>query len=163
MRVEARNPTSGETIFVDVPDDQKDELMELTRDRVSNSKLEAYIDNLDISADAKALLASFLKTAVRVGQVVVRVGKRIVEIVVAIVAKFPKATFGMILGLLVGALVAAIPLLGALLAAFVAPIAALFGLAKGYMEDLQDQALSRKIAEATAMFEPLKGEVNVAG
>lgn len=163
MRVQARNPSTGESVFVDVPDERKDELMELTRDRVSDSKLEAYIDNLDISADAKALLASFLKTAVRVGQIIIRIGKRIVEIVVAIVAKFPNATFGLILGLLVGALVAAIPFLGAILGAFVGPIAAIFGLHKGYKEDLKDQALSRKIAEAATMFESLNGEVRVAG
>ena len=83
---------------------------------------------------------------------VIRVGKRIIEIVIMIASKFPNASFGLILGLLVGVLVSAIPLIGGLLGAFVLPIAAAIGLATGYMNDIQDQSLVSKFAEAPAML-----------
>ncbi len=162
MKIIAEDVNSGEKIEVDVSDENLEALSSLAQDNVSNSKLQSYIDNLDMSADAKVLIGSILKTTVKVGDLIIRVGKRLVELVVMIVSKFPNATFGLILGLLVGALVAAIPLFGAILGAFVMPIAAIFGLAKGYIDDCKDLALARKIAEAVAMFQPLNGEMNVA-
>ncbi|MBT5235531.1 MAG: hypothetical protein HON51_09655 [Gammaproteobacteria bacterium] len=162
MIIIAEDVNSGEKIEVDVSDENLEALRSLAQEKVSDSKLQSYIDNLDMSADAKVLIGSILKTTVKVGELIVRVGKRLVELVVMIVAKFPNATFGLILGLLVGALVAAIPFLGAILSTFVMPIAAIFGLAKGYIDDCKDQALAHKIAEAVAIFQPLNGEMNVA-
>jgi hypothetical protein len=162
MQAEAEDLETGEKVTVDIADDHLEDLRNLARERVSDSKLNSYIDNLNLSADAKALIASVMQAAVKVGDLVIRIGKRIVELVVVLVSKFPNATFGLVLGLLVGALATAIPLLGAILGGLIGPIAAIFGLTKGYFEDLKDQALERKIAEATAMFESLKGEANVA-
>jgi uncharacterized protein YacL len=163
MKAIAEDLASGEKIEVEIPDENLEDLESLAKDRVSDAKLQGYIDNLNLSADAKALIASILKKAIKVGDLVIRVGKRIVELVILIASKFPNATFGLVLGLLVGVLVSAIPLIGGLLGAFVLPIAAVFGLATGYMEDIKDQNLRRKVAEASAMFNPLKGEAHVAG
>ena len=163
MKAIAEDVETGEKVTVDISNQNYEELKTLAQDRVSDSKLQSYIDNLEMSADAKALISSILKTAVKVGDLIVRVGKRIVEIVVMIASKYPNATFGVILGLMVGMLVATIPILGAILGAFVTPIAIVFGLAQGYSEDLRDQGLNRKIAEASAMFSPLNGEAHVAG
>jgi len=162
MKIIAEDVSSSENIEVDVSDENLETLRSLAQDKVSDAKLQSYINNLDMSADAKVLISSILETIVKVGDFIIRVGKRVVEIVIMILSKFPNATFGLIIGLLVGALVAAIPLLGAILGAFVMPIATIFGLAKGYIEDLKDQALARKIAEAVAMFQPLNGETHVA-
>ncbi len=162
MKAIAEDLGTGAKITVDITEDHFKELRTLAEDKVSDSKLNSYIDNLHLSADAKKLIASILKASVKVGELVIRVGKRIVELVLMLVSKFPNATFGLILGLIVGALVAAIPLLGALLGGLVAPIAAIFGLTKGYFEDLKDQNLERKIAEAAAMFQSLNGQAHVA-
>jgi|AntAceMinimDraft_11_1070367.scaffolds.fasta_scaffold17764_2 hypothetical protein len=162
MKAIAEDLDTGEKITVDITEDHFEELRTLAEDKVSDSKLDSYIDNLHLSADAKALVASILKASVKVGDLVIRVGKRIVELVVMLVSKFPNATFGLILGLIVGALVTSIPLLGALLGGLVAPIAAIFGLTKGYFEDLKDQNLERKIVEATAMFQSLNGQAHVS-
>ena len=161
MKAFTEDPNTGKTIQVEIPDENLEALQVLAQDRVSDSKLQSYIDNLDLPADAKALIASILKTAVRVGEMVIRIGKKIVEIVLMIASKFPNATFGLVLGLIVGALVASIPLIGGLLGAFVLPIAAAFGLATGYVNDVRDQSLAKKVAEASAMFQPLKGSANV--
>ena len=161
MKAFTKDFNTGKTIEVEIPDENLEALKALTQDRVSDTKLQSYIDNLDLPADAKALIASILKTAVRVGEMVIRIGKKIVEIVIMIVSKFPNATFGLVLGLIVGALVTSIPLIGGLLGAFVLPIAAAFGLATGYMNDLRDNSLAKKVAEASTMFQPLKSDANV--
>ena len=170
MKVIAKDVNSGNKIEAHISDENYEALQSLAQDKISHSKLQSFLDNLEMSADAKALIASILKTAIKVGDFVIRVGKRIVEIIVMIATKFPNASFGLLLGLLIGALVASIPLLGFILGPFVTPIAAVFGLAKGYFEDLQDQAherkiddaVKRKIDEAVEMFQPLNGEINVA-
>jgi uncharacterized protein YacL len=163
MKTVAEDLNTGAKYTVELADDNLEALQTLANDRVSDSKLQSYIDNLNLSADAKALIASILKTAIKVGEVVIRIGKRIVELVLMIASKFPNATFGLVLGLLVGFLIASIPALGAFLGPFATPIAAVFGLAKGYTEDIKDQNLNRKIMEASAMFQPLKGEAHVVG
>ena len=161
MKAFTKDFNTGKTIEVEIPDEDLEALQALAQDRISDTKLQSYIDNLDLPADAKALIASILKTVVRVGEMVIRVGKKIVEVVLMIVSKFPNATFGLVLGLIVGALVTSIPLIGGLLGAFVLPIAAAFGLATGYMDDLRDNSLAKKVAEVSAMFQPLKSAANV--
>ena len=142
---------------VDISDQQVSKLDELTRERISDPKLDRYIDNLDLSADAKALIHDVKKATIRVGQKIIKVGKRAIEMVLAIMRQFPNVTMGLILGLLIGALISAIPLLGVLLGPFMTPILAAFGLALGFAEDLKDTALDRKIKEAVAMYKPLQG------
>lgn len=162
MDAVAEDTETGQKVAVEVSDEQYEDLEKLAQDRVSDERLQSFIDNLDISADAKALIASILGKAIKVGELVIRVGKRIIEIVVMLVNKYPNAAFGMILGLLVGHLVASIPILATVLGAFLPKIAAAFGLVFGYLEDIKDQRLQRKITEAAVMFSPLQGEPHVA-
>lgn len=161
MKAIAEDLNGGQDIEVEIALENLEDLQTLAQDRISDSKLHSYIDNLDISADAKALIASILKATVRVGEIVIRIGKRILEIVIMFTTRFPNASFGFLLGILVGALVSSIPLIGGLLGSFVLPIAAAFGLASGYMDDIHDQRLAHKVADATAMFQPLNGEIHV--
>jgi len=64
---------------------------------------------------------------VKVGELAIRIGKRVVGIVIMIASKFPNASFGLILGLLVGVLVSAIPLIGGVLGALILPVVAVLG------------------------------------
>ena len=157
VRAEAINPETGETIVVELTGEQVDALRSLRQERVSDDRLSYYIDQLNISADAKALLGRILQTTIRVGQTVIRIGKRIIEAVLAIVSQFPHTTFGAILGLVVGTLVASVPILGILFGGLLVPIGVAFGLVAGYREDLRDKELQRKIQEATGQFSPLRG------
>lgn len=163
MKGVAEDLETGQKITVDLSDENIDELSSLAKERVSDTKLQSYIDNLNLSADAKALIASILKASVKVGELVIRIGKRIVEMVIMVTTKFPNASIGLVFGFLLGSLITTIPLIGAILGSFMVPIAAAFGLATGYVDDLKDKNLERRITEAAAMFRPLQGEVHVAG
>lgn len=157
MKVNVKDPITDEHITVDLSNTQYDDLETLTQDRLSDSRLDAYIDNLSISADAKALLADIKEVTIAVGEKLINIGRRIIEFAMAIVKKFPNTTFGLILGLLFGALISTIPVIGFLFGSIITPLMAALGFLRGIPEDLKDMALDRKIAEATAMFEPLKG------
>ena len=157
MKAEAINPVTGDSICVGLSEDQLSDIESLQRERISDKRLSSYIDQLNISADAKALIETILRSTIRVGKAVIRIGKRIIEVVLSIVSKFPNVTFGLVLGLVVYALVATIPLIGALFGGLLGPIAVLFGLVNGYFEDIKDKKLERKIMEASAHFSALRG------
>ena len=159
MKIEAINPETQTATHFDIPDDQAAKLEELTRDGVSDAKLSQYIDNLELSADAKALMHDITKSTIKVGKQIIAVGKRAVEILIAIARQFPKMSLGFILALLIGALISSIPVLGVIFGPTLTLILAVFGLAKGFAEDLRDQGLDRKIKEAVAMYDPLKSAV----
>lgn len=161
MRVNAKHPETGETIFVDLTDSQISSLGELTEIRTTRGQIDSHIDNLNISADAKLLVSSVLDVSINVGTQIIKIGQKIVEFVLAITSKFPNTTFGLIFGLLLGALVSAIPLIGGLFGPLVLPLAAAFGLATGYMDDLKDKRLEDKLKNVVATFAPINGEVNV--
>jgi len=114
------------------------------------------IDNMDISADAKSILNSIAQTTIAVGKNIIQIGKKILEIVLEILRKFPNASYGLILGLLLGMLVSGIPILGLAFGPFITPLAAAFGLASGWSNDLRDNALTTKIFEANERFSALR-------
>ena len=97
MKAEAVNEATSERVTVELSDEQVEQLGFLERELLSDRRLDQYIDNLDISADAKALLASMMHTSIRIGDKILRIGKRILEIVMALVKQFPNAAFGLIL------------------------------------------------------------------
>lgn len=123
--------------------------------KTSKRSIQSYIDNLDISADAKHVVSSVLDITIKIGNQVVKIGIRIIEVALEITRSFPNTTFGLVLGLLVWFLILSVPLLGAVLGALLGPIVLAFSLSKGFMEDMSNKTLENKITEAVEMFKPL--------
>ena len=157
MKTEAID-SEGNKIVVEMEDDKVNQLYEEFKARGRPKReLNRMIDNLEISADAKALIKSIMNTVIKVGDVVLRIGKRIIEIVSDIVKRFPNATFGLVLGVILSVLIASIPLIGAILGPVLAPILIAFGLGAGFMKDMKESPIVQAVKDATASFEPLKG------
>lgn len=122
---------------------------------LSDDDIKRLIEKLNFSADAKSLLFTFSKTTIKIGENIVKIGKKIIDIIFTMLKEFPSATFGVIFGATVGFLVAAIPVIGAVLGPLFTPIAIAIGLVVGLIEDIKDKNLVRKIKEAAASFSPL--------
>jgi hypothetical protein len=101
------------------------------------------IDRLEMSADAKALLRDLARITIRVGEVVVAIGRKVVDFAFELIKAFPNTLFGVIVGLIVAALVASVPVIGAMLA----PVVVAFGIAKGALEDVKDSGLRGRVAD----------------
>lgn len=101
------------------------------------------IERMDISADAKALLRDLARITVRVGEVVVAIGRKVVDFAFELMKAFPNTVFGVIVGIIVAALVGSVPVLGA----FLAPLAVAFGLAKGAIEDVNNGGLRGRVSD----------------
>jgi len=124
---------------------------------MTDENVKRIIDGLSVSADIKSLLYKITTVTIRVGETLLKVGRKIIDLICKVFSEFPNATFGMIFGAILGILVASTPFIGALLGAIVAPIAIAFGLVVGVAQDLGNMALERRIREVNAEFSPLRG------
>ena len=157
MKTEAID-SDGNKITVEIEDDKVNRLYEEFKSRGRPKReLERMINNLEISADAKVLIKSIMDAVIKVGDVVLRIGKRIIEIVFDIVKRFPNATFGFILGAILSTLIASIPIVGAILGPLTATVLIALGLATGFMKDMKESPIEQAINDAVASFKPLKG------
>jgi hypothetical protein len=160
MKVEAVDPTTGEKISADLTPEQVAGLENLDQERMSDSKLNTYINDMNLSAGEKAFILDMKTATLRSGEKTIQVGRRVIEIAVALQAQFPLTTFGLIVGLVTSILIASIPILGSILGGVVTPIAITIGLAWGFSEDFKDKALYQKFTDATAKFDRLKPTID---
>jgi hypothetical protein len=129
----------------------------MKREYTTNEKVKSYIEQLSVSAETKALLMKIAQFSISVGNTVVKMGKKILEMVIMLASKYKHAAFGMLLGALLASLIAAVPILGPPLAGFLEPLLILIGLGKGLWEDLKKEFpdIAVSISEAGSVFYPL--------
>ncbi len=157
MKTEAID-SDGKKIIVEIEDDKVNQLYEEFKSKGRPKReINRMIDNLEISADAKALIKSIMDTVIKVGEVVLRIGKRIIEIVFDVVKRFPNATFGLVLGVILSVLIDSIPIIGAILTPLLDPVLTAFFLAIGFMKDMRGNPIVQTVKDETSSFEPLKG------
>lgn len=162
MKVTAVNPETGEIAELEVGQEMLEQLKNLSNTSTDQVTLNRHIDNLDISADAKLLMTSIGNQVIRAGELVINIGRKIIEAVLFIASQIPNASIGFLLGLIVGALIGSVPLIGWILGPFATVIASVFGIVVGGMQDIKDRAIARQIDLVRAEFDILKGEVSVA-
>jgi len=155
MILEAETP-DGERLISDKPGFTPEDAAEINRTTNSESKIKSTLENLNISADAKSALYAIINTTVRAGRFIVKIGRKILDIVIETLRKFPNASFGLVLGGVIGILVASVPLIGVILAPFITPLAMIYGFVRGIERDLNDKDLEHAVAAANAKFDHLR-------
>lgn len=155
MILEAKN-SYGEPLISNKPTFTQKDAEEINRTTNSESKIKSTLENLNISADAKSALYTIINTTVQAGRFIVKIGRKILDIVIETLNNFPNASFGLVLGGIMGILVASVPLIGAILAPFIAPLAMIYGFVRGMERDLKDKNLAHAIAAANAKFDHLR-------
>jgi hypothetical protein len=108
--------------------------------------LDAVIENMAISADAKMLLHDLTKVTLKIGTAVLAVGRAILSFALGAIKRYPNATFGLIVGATVAALVGGIPLVGAVLGPVLGKLLTALGLTMGAIADLKDATIRSEIA-----------------
>ena len=121
----------------------------------TDEEVRSRIDQMEVSADTKALLHSFSKATLTAGKAIIKVGRKIIDVLFSILRQFPHLTFGVVFGLVVGALVSAIPLIGTVLASIATPLAVLFGVVIAFPYELQAGDLGERISAVVSEFAPL--------
>ena len=109
-------------------------------------KLTAFIDQLDISADFKAVLRDLAQVTWHVGSTVGVIGRKILTVALDILTAFPGTSFGVVIAFIITLIVGTIPLVGPLLTAFVGPIMLATGLTMGAFSDFRSSAWASRVA-----------------
>ena len=163
MQVEAVNPETGERFTLELSPEEFERLVRDARPRLSKKQLERRIDNLAISADVKVLLASFMGATVKIGNAVLNIGRRILEIVFDLVKRYPNFTFAVVLCLVGVLLGSAVPWLMPILGPLLKAMELVFALVKDYLEGRKKKAarkgeLADNLPLTKDYLEPLKNE-----
>lgn len=157
MLVEMTNRETNETVQVEVEDMNVEELKQQFKVNFSPDEFRRIIENLDIPAEAKAILTELLKFSIRVGTAVLEVGKKIVEIVKALTKNFPHITAGIIIAFTLSFLVSCIPVLGILLGWILTPIFLIIGIGAGVLKEIENTDLGKAVNEVMeVIFSGLK-------
>lgn len=159
MILEAVHPETGKTFHMDCAAQSEDEIRDLLSFEISEESLKKRIAALAISADAKSILFTIAKTTIRVGSTVLKIGRKILDIITTLVGEYPMTSTGAIFGAIFGLLVASVPIIGFLFGPFIGALAVAFGFAAGAMQDLANKALERRIMSSLVTFESLKPNV----
>lgn len=122
---------------------------------LSDDRIQGLIDNINVSADTKALLYSFSKATITVGRTVVKIGRKILDFLFSLMKSFPNLTFGIAFGLVLGALIAAIPLIGAALGGLATVLALGFGVVLGGINELKQGDLGERVSDLLERLSPL--------
>lgn len=134
----------------------QEEMRDLLSFDLSEDALKKRISKLAISADAKSILFTISKQTIRVGAMVVKIGRKVLDVVITILTEYPMAITGVVFGAVFGEMVKSIPLFGLLFGPFVSSLAIAFGFAIGAISDLKNKALERRIMSAVANLDALK-------
>lgn len=157
MLVAMINAKTKQTVSVEADCIDVDALKEQFKLNFSAAELRRIIDNLDIPAEAKALLTELLDFSIKVGTVVLEVGKIIIEVVKALAKNFPNITAGLIIGVTLSVLVSCIPILGPLLGWICTPLFLIVGLGAGVLKEYENTDLGKALKDVVdTIFSGLK-------
>jgi len=138
--------------------DEDNAALKLLTDPPSKRYLLASIDQLAISADAKALLYDLAAITIEVAGKLVAAGRKILAFIFDLMKRFPNTAFGLIVALAISTLVASIPLLGLVLGPLLAPIFLAFGIGAGALADLHGPEIRARVGQLETHFSELTGQ-----
>ena len=156
MKIVSTDSKSGKEVVTDIADPNPSFFTFIQDINLTDAQVRVQIDAMSISADIKAMLYSFSKTTIKAGRVILKIGKKILDILFSLLRAFPNITFGIIFGLIVGALVASIPVLGVAIGSLATTIAVAFGFVMGAKGDLASGEMGKRVDIVLAQFAPLR-------
>lgn len=143
MQVKMTNPKSKETIFVDCEDKEID--FEKFKPILPESQIDRYINNLNISAEAKVVIIQIKDITVEIGGKLIVIGRKTLESIIYLIKKHPNTIVGGIIGATIGLLISSIPIIGWLFSWLITPLCTALGLAYGFWNDMREKDVHKKI------------------
>ncbi|WP_353429040.1 hypothetical protein [Paracoccus denitrificans] len=132
-----------------------EEAIEFCQSGPTLRKIKAYLDSTSLSADLKALLYDLAGFTVKVGEAVVAIGRRIIDMAMWLVQNVPNTLLGVAVALALTTLIGAIPWIGPGLALLFNKLLLLIGVTAGAIEDIRQHAAKQamdRFAEQFAVF-----------
>ncbi len=118
----------------------------------TDEQIRRRIESLEVSADLKALLSDLLRMATRVGEIVLRIGRKILDFVLTLARHFPTLTFAVVIASVLTMLVAIVPVVGALLASVIGPLMYAVGVGGATALEVRSRDFRQRVEEFAAGF-----------
>lgn len=157
--VQIQNSETGEWTTIEISDEQLNAFNSINDEAVPKDKLHTYIDNMNIPAEAKAILNKILDFTLKIKENVINIGQKVIEIIVFFSKKFPMTTAGSIIGFILGLMISSIPLVGWMFGWLIIPAAIAFGAYEGIKLDIDDiskDTVNKRIDELFGIFKTMK-------
>ena len=108
--------------------------------------IQTELARLAISADMKALMLDLASFTVTVAGKVIALGRKILQVALALIRVFPHVAFGAAVVLILGQLISNIPVIGPKMSAFLTPLMLMVGIGLGALQDLMSGDLGKNVA-----------------
>lgn len=139
---QVQNSKTGEWKTIDIDEEALKSLETINESIIEEKQINSFIDNLNVPAEVKAILSSLLDYTMVVGDVLVNIGKKILEIVIFFIKKYPNTIAGTLIGFIIGSIIASIPIIGWALGWLIVPLFTALGALKGFEKDFKDDNIS---------------------
>ncbi|WP_323716636.1 hypothetical protein [Paracoccus aminovorans] len=133
--------------------------IDLCNDALHLCKISDVLDRSSLFADIKVLLCDLAQFTIKVGEVVVAIGRRMVSIAMWLARTIPGTALGVAVALTLSALIGGVPLIGSLLALALQKLLLLIGMTAGAMEDIRNHAMKDAMDRVARQFSALNGAV----
>ena len=147
--VQVQDTKTGEWKSVDITDKQMESLNKINEKIIDDNQIHSYIDNLNVTPEIKAVLDSLLNYSMKIGDLILNIGRKIAEVIIYFVQNFPNTIIGTIIGFTIGTIISSIPILGWALGWLIVPLSTALGTGMGLKVDMQDKTLANKIQDET--------------
>jgi hypothetical protein len=149
--------SAGESKNINLNAEQFKRLNKINDELLSNDKIIAYIDRLKIPPEIKVLLERLTQVIFKINNTIYKVGKKILEVLIFLIKKYPNTLAGTIVGYAIGLLIGNIPIIGWLLGTLAIKIFTALGAIKGFQSDfIPDEARAGIDQYINSMFNSLK-------
>ncbi len=156
--VQIHDPKTNTWKSIEISNEQMKSLNTINDIVIEDNQINSYIDNLNISPEIKVVLDSLLNYSMKIGDLILNIGRKIVEVILYFVQNFPNMIIGTIIGFTIGSIISSIPVLGWALGWLILPLSTALGMGMGLKVDLQDKKLANKIKDETSdLFGTMKG------
>ena len=160
-QIKIQEPQTDQWKTITISQKQFQSLHDLNEGGTPHDKFLISIEKLDTTPEVKTFLENVLNYTILVGDTLVKVGKKIVEVIFTISEHFPKALMGAIIGLVIGNIISKIPLLGWALGWILTPLTTIAGAIIGGKKDIKDKDILDKVEmKIENVFSGIKG-INV--
>ncbi len=155
MLAEAVNPATGERIAFEISVEELDQVVREARPRVSRRVLGRRIGNLALPSEIKVLLDALMSVTVKIGNALLYIGRRILEIVFDLCRRYPNFTFAVVMCLVIKLLPMVVPGLAPILVPFFEAVQLLYALVKDRLSQRTNED-ARKYEQGDEMDAGLK-------
>ena len=131
-------------------------LNQVNKEDISDEHIAHWIRNLNVSAEVKDLLDRLQELVLKIGNTIINVGRKIIELAIKLARDFPNTAFGFFIAAIIGLLIGSIPLLGPVLGPLLMPLLLALGLAFGFWNDIQNKNHKKALHDAISVFRPLQ-------